>query len=175
MFDYGEDDYRGVFVTDVIVDGEEYSSVIACVFEDSNILVSRTKETIQAKNIVKGDNIAYYNFETNSIEIGTVESVYIHKNATNFVKYVFEDGSYLEATDYHPIYTKNGWRSYTRRNGYDVPTVGEEVRTKDGWKKIEKIETWTGLEDCYDFAVIGENGEKVTNYFANDTLVESSI
>ena len=80
----------------------------------------------------------------------------------------------IEVTDYHPIYTKGGWRSYTRRNGYEVPEVGDEVKTETGWKKLTKIESFKGEEDCYDFKVKGENGKTVDNYFANGTLVQGS-
>ena len=75
---------------------------------------------------------------------GKVSKVYVHKDATSFVKYTFADGSYLEATDYHPIYTKEGWKSQTERNGYELPEIGDEVKTPNGWKEITKIETWEG-------------------------------
>ena len=129
---------------------------------------------MQAKNIKEGNDIAYYNFEKEEVEIGKVEKAYIHKQATSFVKYQFEDGSYLEATDYHPIYTKEGWKSYTRRNGYEVPKVGDEVKTEKGWKKLVSIESFEGLEDCYDFVVRGIDGKIVNNYYANGTLVQGS-
>ena len=41
-----------------------------------------------------------------------LKKTYIHKNATDFIKYILNDGSYIEATDYHPIYTNDGWKSY---------------------------------------------------------------
>ena len=145
-----------------------------CVYPNSNILVSKDGKTVQAKDIKEGNNIAYYNFETNKVEIGKVQKAYIHKQARDFVKYEFEDGTYLEATDYHPIYTKQGWKSYTRRNGYEVPVVGDEIKTENGWKKLTKIESFQGLEDCYDFEIIGVDGQKVNNYFANGTLVQGS-
>ena len=145
-----------------------------CVYPNSNILVSKDGKTIQAKDIKEGNEIAYYNFETEQVEIGTVEKAYIHKQATNFVRYKFEDGSYLEATDYHPIYTKEGWKSYTRRNGYEKPEVGDEVKTEKGWKKLVSIEGFEGLEDCYDFVVKGKDGKIINNYYANGTLVQGS-
>lgn len=149
-------------------------SVAECVLGDSKILTN-LNETKYAKDITNGDSIMYYNFETSQLEEGTVLKVYIHKDATDFVKYTFEDGSYLEATSYHPIYTQEGWKSLTRRNGYEKPEIGDKVKTQDGWKTLSKIEEYTGLEDCYDFSVKSKNGETVTNYFANGTLVQSSI
>ena len=145
-----------------------------CVTPDSKIMVGKNKETKLAKDVEENDEIAYYDFSDNVVKIGTVSKVYIHRNATNFVKYIFEDGSYLEATDYHPIYTKEGWKSLTNRNGYETPQVGDEVKAEEGWKKLMKIETYTGKEDCYDFGITSEEGIKVDNYFANGTLVQGS-
>ncbi len=146
-----------------------------CVKGDTEILNDKFENITLAKDMSDGDTIAYYNFETGQVEEGTVSKVYIHKNATNFVKYTFEDGSYLEATDYHPIYTTEGWRSLTRRNGYEVPKVGDKVKTEDGWKVLASIEEYKGKEDCYDFAIVSKDGKVIDNYFANGTLVQNSI
>ena len=151
-----------------------YDGGAECVYPDSNILTSVEGESIKAKDIKEGNDIVYYNFEIKETEVGKVEKVYIHKEATDFVRYEFEDGSYLEATDYHPIYTETGWKSLTRRNGYEKPVEGDKVKTEAGWKKITKIEKFNGLEDCYDFVVRGKDGKIVNNYFANGTLVQGS-
>ena len=145
-----------------------------CVYPDSKILIDADGKTTLAKEIKENDNIAYYDFNENVVKIGKVSKVYVHKEATNFVKYTFEDGSYLQATDYHPIYTKEGWKSLTNRNGYEKPEEGDLVKTEKGWKKLINIEEYTGKEDCYDFEIVSESGIKVDNYFANGTLVQSS-
>ena len=158
-----------------IVEGEEYNvSYAECVYPNSKILISKEGNSVEAKNMVEGDDIAYYDFKLEEVRIGKVQQIFIHKQATSFVKYEFEDGTYLEATDYHPVYTKQGWKSLTQRNGYPIPQVGDEVKTQNGWKKIVNIEKFEGLEDCYDFKIINEEGEQINNYFANDTLVEGS-
>ena len=145
-----------------------------CVYPDSKILIDADGKTTLAKEIKENDDIAYYDFNENVVKIGKVSKVYVHKEATNFVKYTFEDGSYLQATDYHPIYTKEGWKSLTNRNGYEKPEKGDLVKTERGWKKVIEIEEYTGKEDCYDFEIVTENGIKIDNYFANGTLVQSS-
>ena len=94
----------------------------------------------------ENDNIVYYDFEENIMKVGRIKKTYIHKNATDFIKYILNDGSYIEATDYHPIYTNDGWKSYTNRNGYPTPAVGDKVKTNDGWKEIIKIENYFGKE-----------------------------
>ncbi len=145
-----------------------------CVFPKSKILNDINGKITLAKDIKENDEIAYYNIEKDTIEIGKVSKVYIHKKATDFVKYTFEDESYIEVTDYHPIYTKEGWKSYTNRKGYEKPKVNDEVKTPKGWKKLIKIEEFKGIEDCYDFVIIKEDGSVINNYFANETLVQGS-
>lgn len=165
-----------VYESNEIIENHAYRirGVTECVYPDSNILTNIEGQTTLAKEMKENDEIIYFDFEENTMKIGKVSKVYVHKDATSFVKYIFEDGSYLEATDYHPIYTKEGWKSQTQRNGYEMPKIGDEVKTPTGWKVITKIETWEGLEDCYDFEIISEEGERVNNYFANGTLVQGS-
>ena len=144
-----------------------------CVSPESNILSGNGK-TIKAKDIKENDLIVYYNFDINRTEIGRVSKVLIHKDATSLIRYEFEDNTYLEATDYHPIYTKEGWKSYTNRNGYPKPVIGDLVKTNTGYKRITKIVPYSGKEDYYDFQVISKDGKQVNNYYANGTLVQGS-
>ena len=162
---------------DRIEDGHMYGTHwqgAECVFPKSNILTSIEGTTKLAEQMKEGDSIAYYDFEQNQVEIGKVNKVYIHPKATSFVKYKFEDGTYLEATSYHPIYTKQGWKSLTKRNEYKAPEIGDEIKTEKGWKKLISIKKFTGVEDCYDFAIETMDGKIINNYFANGTLVQGS-
>ena len=144
-----------------------------CVSPESDIS-SSNGITIKAKNIKVNDKVTYYDFNTNKIEIGTVSKVYIHKDASNLIRYTLSDNTYLEVTDYHPIYTKDGWKSYTGRNGYSKPKVGDLVKTNTGYKMIKSITPFRGKEDYYDFQIKGKDGKSVKNYFANGILVEGS-
>ena len=144
-----------------------------CVSPESDIS-SSNGITIKAKNIKVNDKVTYYDFNTNKVEIGTVTKVYIHKDASNLIRYTLSDNTYLEVTDYHPIYTKDGWKSYTGRNGYQKPKVGDLVKTNTGYKMIKSITPFRGKEDYYDFQIKGKDGKSVKNYFANGILVEGS-
>lgn len=166
--------YKYIDKTDLIE--EEYyecMNIAECVAPDSKILI-RENLSMYAKDIKENDYIMYYDFNEKEMKRGSVKKVYVHKDATNFIRYTLEDGSYLEATDYHPIYTKDGWKSYTNRNGYEKPVIGDMVKTNGSYVKIANIETYTGKEDFYDFSVIDENGKLVDNYYANGMLVHSA-
>lgn len=160
---------------DIIQQGDYYEchEPAECVAPDSKILI-RENLSMYAKDIKENDYIMYYDFNEKEMKRGSVKKVYVHKDATNFIRYTLEDGSYLEATDYHPIYTKDGWKSYTNRNGYEKPVIGDMVKTNGSYVKIANIETYTGKEDFYDFSVIDENGKLVDNYYANGMLVHSA-
>ncbi len=162
--------YRGYTQSEICI-----HSAMACVREDSDILVSLSGNTIKAKDIQEGNDIVYYNFNTNTNAVGKVAQKYTHKNAKNFVRYEFDDGSYLEVTDYHPIYTKEGWKSYTASFDDQIPKVGDEVTTLNGYKKITRIKEFTTIEDCYDFAIDSESQSYyyADCYYANNTLVQS--
>ncbi len=56
-----------------------------------------------------------------------------------------------------------------------MPCEGDSVKALTGWKEITKIETYTGVEDFYDFSIVAKDGSKVQNYFANGALVQSSL
>ena len=180
-FDFGSDGFHFVSGNEItyfrlndILANTTYacSRIGECVSPESNILSG--SNTIKAKDIKVNDLVSYYDFKTNKVEIGKVGRVYIHEDATSFIKLTFEDNSYIEMTDYHPIYTSTGWKSYTNRNGYPKPKIGDLVKSNNGYKKLVGIKPYVGKEDFYDFEIISKDGKKVDNYFANGALVQGS-
>lgn len=124
----------------LIVENGTYTcdTIAECISPASKILISKDGKTKIAKKIKENDEIAYYDFLENEIKIGKVKKVFIHQKATNFIKYTLEDNTYIEATDYHPIHTLNSWKSYTNRNGYVKPLLGDKVKTISGYQKNYK-------------------------------------
>ena len=169
-----EDGWMNQDLQEEIIEGNTYYLGWAeCVSPDSNIIINLNEDTKQAKDIRKNDTIVYHDFKTNTEKEGKVHKIFIHKKADSFVKYYFDDNTYLDVTDYHPIYTTTGWKSYTNRNGYKTPLVGDSVKTLNGFKELIKIESYTGEEDYYDFVII-DGDKKINNYYANNVLVEGS-
>ena len=175
VISFGENGWIVQSIQGRIIENHTYSLDWAeCVSPYSNIIVNLNGDTKLAKDININDSIVYHDFETNKELVGKVAHVFMHEKANSFVKYYFEDNTYLDVTDYHPLYTLNGWRSYTNRNGYASPIIGDQVKTLDGYKKLTRIEPFNDIDDYYDFLVIDENGNKIKNYYANNTLVEGS-
>lgn len=169
-----EDGWMTQDLQEEIIEGNTYYLGWAeCVSPDSNIIINLNGDTKMAKDININDSIVYHDFETNSEKEGKVHKIFIHKKADSFVKYYFSDNTYLDVTDYHPIYTTTGWKSYTNRNGYKTPLIGDSVKTLNGFKELIKIEPYTGEDDYYDFVII-DGDKKINNYYANNVLVEGS-
>ena len=147
-----------------------------CVTGDTDILTSiEGGTTTKAAELNEGDNIVYYDIDEQTTKLGKVNKKYTHENAKNFVEYTFEDGSNLKVTDYHPIYTEQGWKSFTQRKDYPVPQIGDKVKTPTGYKTLTGIREYTAQETCYDFSVkVDDSSEYPDNYFANNTLVQTS-
>lgn len=169
-----EDGWMNQDLQEEIIEGNTYYLGWAeCVSPESNIIINLNGDTKQAKDIRKNDTIVYHDFETNTEKEGKVDNIFIHKKAYSFVKYYFADNTYLDVTDYHPIYTNNGWKSYTNRNGYAKPLIGDSVKTLNGFKELIKIEPYIGEDDYYDFVII-DGDKQINNYYANNVLVEGS-
>ena len=79
------------------------------------------------------------------------------------------DGNTIEMNEYHPIYTKEGYKSLTNYKGMETLTEEDEVLTTNGdFVKILKIERWTEEEPIksYNLTV-----EKNHNYFVGETEI----
>ena len=160
--------------TDILQKGERYvyKGAAECVLPNTKILANLDGSAKLASDMKQGDSMVYYNFETDKNEEGTVYETFKEKHTANFVRYEFEDETILEVTEYHPIYTAEGWKAFVENGKYDEPQVGDLVKTVTGWKTIKKIEKCTGIEECYNFIVMNKQGEKIYNYYGNGILVE---
>jgi hypothetical protein len=124
-----------------------------------------------------GDVVLSYNFNTNSVEPQKVQGIG-SKKVNSIVKYIFEDGSILESTIDHPLYSKeNGWISkspeYTKKS-YGLVTlesqIGFEILKQDGsLLKIKSIEIVNEETIVYNVTIVETNH----NFFANEFLVHN--
>ena len=136
---------------------------------------------MQTKDIKAGEQVVSYNVKIGENYMTTVSKA-ITNNSSKFMAHVeFENGTELDMTEYHPIYTQNGWRSLNNYNGYDTLVVGDIAKTVDGWSKITDIvryqndkRTTTYTLDVVD---IGENPDVEINdsFYANGIVVHNSM
>lgn len=170
----GTNGYSEMIATSIIEQNGIYEdkSLAECVLPNTEILANLAGSSKLASDMKQGDSIVYYNFETGKNEEGTVYETFKEKHTANFVRYEFEDETILEVTEYHPIYTAEGWKAFVENGKYDEPQVGDLVKTVTGWRTIKKIEKCTGTEEYYNFIVMNKQGEKIYNYYGNGILVE---
>ena len=125
-----------------------------CFVPGTQILVSLDGETKAIEDFKPGDLVVSYDVETGENYIAEVQHLIVRPESTNMVKVYLEDGSMVDMTDYHPLYTKDGWHSITNHNGYDTLVEGDIVKTDDGWSKVTRIELYvTDPKKTYNLAI----------------------
>jgi hypothetical protein len=166
-----------------IIEGETYSlrHISNCCFIDgTQVLTSLDGSTCNIKDLKVGDQVVSYSFERGENYESIVKDQILNTKSINMAKVTCADGTVLEMTDYHPLYTKDGWKSLTNFNGYETLKVGDIVKTVDDWSEIVSIERYS-LEEpitTYTLNVI-DNDERIDNdmndgFYANGVLAHNA-
>lgn len=171
----------GVHPTDPILDGAVYTALytICCFVEGTQILTSLTGETTPIEQLQIGDEVISYNFGTKENYITTVKNCIIHPNTINMAEVILEDGSKVVMHDYHPIYTKEGWKSLTNYLGLPTLQYKDVVKTYNGWSKIISLKHYLGNPintfniDVVDREEMDYDNNERDNYYANGILAHN--
>ena len=103
----------------------------------------------------------------------------IVKQTTLLAKVTLSDGTVIEMSQYHPLYTSVGWRSLTNYHGYGTLLVGHMVLTNQGYKEIVNIETWIADVNLtlYNLGLEDLNGEYqgYLAFYANNTVAQAPV
>lgn len=150
-----------------------------CFIPGTKVLTSLTGETKNIEDIVVGEYVVSYNAEDDKQYIALVNGLVINKYSTNMAHVEFDNGIVLEMTDYHPIYTTDGFKSITDAR-YEKLTVGDSAKTSDGWSKVSNIILYKLSDPIYTYTLkvvdIGENPDDDTNdnFYANGIVVHNA-
>lgn len=150
-----------------------------CFVAGTQVLSDLEGNTKNIEDYRKGDTVVSYNVKTGEKYLAKVNSLIINPKATNMAKVYLEDGTVLDMTDYHPLYTKEGFKSLTNYMGFETLTEQDYVKTKEGYTKISKIERYTTEPivtynlDIVDFNEEIDNDEN-DNFFANGIVVHNA-
>lgn len=151
-----------------------------CFIAGTQILISLSGQTQSIETINSGDQVVSYNIETGENYLTTVKKLILNKNSTHMAKIKFDNGTIIEMTDYHPLYTINGWSSLTKPE-YRKLILGDIVKTNDGWSKIIDIEQYqlnkpiiTYTLDVRDSNEIMEDYEINDNFYANGIVAHNA-
>ena len=129
------------------------------------------------EDVAIGEEVVTYNFDLNVKELRKVQGL-TKKQVNSTVKYTFNDGTVLQGTHDHPLYSQTkGWVSRdpsTSLKKYNLPTdvalVGDPILRYDGSTGI--IQAMDFIDEptlVYNLVSIEANH----NYYANEFLVHN--
>ena len=178
-----DDDGCTYFSTELITDLKNttyIASEFCCFVPGTQVLMSIDGETKAIEDVKPGDEIVSYNVETGENYVARVVGVGINRNSTHMAKVYFENGTKVEMTSYHPLYTKEGFHSITNYMGYDTLVEGDLVKTVNGWSEVVEIELYTTEPiTTYNLAVKDFNeiidNEENDCFYVNGILAHNTI
>lgn len=155
-------------------------TITTCCFEGgSQVLTSLDGGSKSIESMKEGDNVVSYDPETGKNYLARVKRLITRPHCTDLLDVELENGYKVTMTDYHPLLTKEGWHSYTNFQGYDTLKVDDEVKTKDGWSKITKLDLYQKDVVTYTLNVIdvGENPDDDTNdnFYVNGICAHNAL
>ena len=121
-------------------------STVSCVTPDTDVLVDFNGTTKKARELTFNDKIVAYNSNTGKYVLTTVKMKYSALNADNTNRIWFEDGTHLDITSSHKLFTESGYRSVD-----DGLMVGDVVVARGTNKRIVSIELLANQEVVYNF------------------------
>lgn len=166
-----------VNATDIIQNNGAYTvpNADCCFVAGTQILISLNGQTQSIETISSGDQVVSYNIETGENYLTTVNKLTLNKNSTHMAKIKFDNGTIVEMTDYHPLYTINGWSSLTKPE-YRKLILGDIVKTNDGWSKIIDIKQYQLNEPIVTYTLdVRDSDEILKDYEINDNFYANGI
>ena len=108
-----------------------------------NTLVNTSNGKVKIEDIKVGDFVGCYDSEYKDYIYGNVTKVIKNTNITELATLELENGTKVQFNSYHPILTKEGWKSLTNFNDYptltenDIMVLGEKIKSI----RIETLDT----------------------------------
>ena len=108
-----------------------------------NTLVNTSNGKVKIEDVKVGDFVSCYDSEYKDYIYGNVTKVIKNTNITELATLELENGTKVQFNSYHPILTKEGWKSLTNYNDYptltknDVMVLGEKIKSI----RIETLDT----------------------------------
>ena len=158
-----------------IININGYSIFHDCCFVAGTQILIDNNQTMNIEDVRSGDSVMSYNIETGENYLTTVKKLVLNKHSTHMAKIIFDDGNILEMTDYHPLYTINGWSSLTDKK-YNQLKIGDLVKTQNGWSEIIDIIQYTLKEPITTYTLdVRDNDEMLVDNEINDNFYANGI
>ena len=167
--------YKGTKYSDVVVSEINFDGLDVHCFAKGTKVQLANNSTENIENLKIGDLIAYMDLETNQIKSAKIEKLekVIHHG---LVKYKFESGIEITATQDHPFRIENkGWASLTpdkseKYRGFDnieKLNIGEIFLTTNGTDKLISIDFLESDQETYTISKLSSGD----NFIANGLIV----
>ena len=170
-------DYNYVRKNDKIVANKTYyiNYWYCCFAEGTQVLVNFDGTTRNIEDIKIGDTVISYSTERNENYESIVHNNHMNTKATEMAKIICEDGTELVMTTYHPLYTKEGWKSLTNHNGYPTLTENDTLKTIDDWSPIKSIEMYTLEKPVTVYTLDVRDKDEIVDNDINDAFYANGV
>ena len=151
-----------------------------CFIAGTQVLTDLNGHSKPIEDFIIGDEVVSYNIITNENYITQVKDVIINTNTTDIAEVMFDNGEILVMNAYHPLYCENGFKSITEYKGYDKLSIGDKVKTINGWSVITDIKRYDSkpiITYNLDVRDKNEDPDIDTNdtYYANNIVVKNGF
>ncbi len=169
------DVYKGLKYDDVAISEIYFDGLDVHCFSKGTKVQLADNSTENIENLKIGDLIAYFDWETHKIKSAKIEKreKVIHHG---LVKYKFESGLEITATQDHPFRIKNkGWaslmpdksRQYRGFDNIEKLNIGDIFLTTNGTDKLISIDFLKGDQETYTISKLSSGD----NFIANGLIV----
>ena len=164
-----------------IESNREYSTEGICCFKSrTQITTSLNGDTQSIETLKAGDLIVSYNTQTKENYYTKIKKLVINTHSISMAKVYLDNGSILDVTDYHPLYTIEGFKSITDKRypklevGDILPVFGNKetiITNIELYKNEKPITTYT--LDIIDLNEDIDN-DLNDNYYANGIIAHNA-
>ena len=163
--------YKGLKYDDTAISEIYFDGTGVLCFAKGTKVQLADNSTKNIENLKIGDLVAYYDLETNQIKSAKIEKLEkaIHHG---LVKYKFESGLVITATQDHPLRIKNkGWASlkpdksnqYKGFENIEKVKIGDLFLTAKGTDKLILIDFLEGEQETYTISKLSSGDNFIAN------------
>lgn len=152
-----------------------YQWTECCFIPGTQILISLDGITKNIEKIQKGDTVISYDLETQQNYEAICSFQSINNRSIYMAKVTCANGTVLEMTEYHPLYTKDGWKSLTGYNNYPILQAGDIVKTIDDWDEIIMIEKYRLSEPITTYTLGIRDKDETLDVDINDGFYANGV
>ncbi|PXX98776.1 hypothetical protein DF185_15470 [Marinifilum breve] len=165
--------YKGLKYDDVAISEIYFDGIDVHCFAKGTSILMADKSSKNIENLKNRDLVAYMDLENNQIKSARIEKLE-KVNHRGLVRYKFESGIEITATQDHPFrIKKKGWASlkpkqsaqYKGFESINQVNVGDLFLTKNGTDQLISIDFIEGVQETYTISKLSSGDNFIANGF----------